>query len=76
MKGNSGSNKIECCANCKFYAELKISKRVVSGLVVGKNRSRFDETHCCLMFVKTENEPYVLEVEPNDMCEMYDRLCE
>ena len=70
----------ECCKNCKYYARLKISKRyvkelgshnVISGWTVGKNGSRFDETHCCLMFVKTENEPYVLEVEPTDMCEMF-----
>lgn len=71
----------ECCENCKFYARLKISKRYVKGLsshgcvygwTVGKsNLGKFDETHCCLMFVKTENEPYVLEVEPTDMCEMF-----
>ena len=70
----------ECCEKCRFYSRLKISKRYVkelgghgyvSGWTVGKSGRKFDETHCCLMFVKTENEPYVLEVEPTDICEMF-----
>ena len=70
----------ERCENCKFYSELKIHKRyvkelgghgIVSGWTVGEKRSQWDETHCCLMFVKTEGEPYVLEVVPDDRCEMF-----
>lgn len=70
----------ERCENCRFYSELRINKRyvkeigkngVVSGWNVGIKRSKFEDKHCCLMFVKTENEPYVLEVTPNDRCEMF-----
>lgn len=73
-------NDNECCKNCKFYAELKISQRyvkpiernnIISGFSIGKKGSLFEKTHCCLMFVKTENEPYVLEIGPFDMCEMF-----
>lgn len=70
----------ERCENCKFYSELKIYKRciktlggygAVSGWTVGEHDGLWDKSHCCLMFVKTENEPYVLEVKPYDMCEMF-----
>lgn len=70
----------ECCENCKYYTPLKIAKRVVdtigehgivSGWKVSKNSGRFDETHCCVALLD-EADGFVLEVEPNDMCEMFE----
>lgn len=70
----------ECCMNCKFYSDLKISERkvkpiernnIITGFRVEKNGSRFERTHCCSMFIETEKEHYFLEVEPMDFCEMF-----
>ena len=70
----------ERCENCRFYSELKINKRFikeiggdgfVSGFELATRLSEFQDSHCCLLFVKTENDPYVFEVTPNDTCECF-----
>lgn len=53
----------EICKNCKYITMLK------HNFTVGKG---FEESFCCTIFAN-EEDGFVIEVELNDMCEMYQR---
>ena len=56
----------EKCTNCKFCHELRLLKRKEPPI-------EFEHRSCCVMFPFTEPgyDAFVLEVEGNDMCEMF-----
>lgn len=69
----------ECCENCKFYKRIKLSKRkierivnngIISGVKIVKSRGLFEESHYCDVLTY-EEDGFALEVESNDMCEMF-----
>ena len=49
------------CELCKYYRGLH------HNFVKGKG---FEESHCCILF-STEKDAFVLEVEPQGICEMF-----
>ena len=55
----------ECCAKCRYYHRLKHNFKVGVG---------FEESYCCdvLMHLPDTHEPWIQEVTPNGMCEMYE----
>lgn len=55
---------MERCETCKYYRRLKHNFKHGKG---------FDESYACVVFV---NDPhaFVLEVNANDMCEMYSEV--
>lgn len=63
------------CKNCVFYKKLKIQKRVPQdtgfGLVIHKEITSFEETHCCSL-CKDELDGFLLEVRENDMCDRFE----
>lgn len=54
----------ERCADCAFYSILK------HNFTRGKG---FEYSHCCVFFPLTERKGYVIEVSPNDRCEVFAR---
>jgi hypothetical protein len=54
----------ERCEDCAYYADLSHNFAVHKG---------FEQSHCCVAFVCTENTGYVVEVSPDDRCEMFAR---
>lgn len=54
----------ERCENCEYYSNLECDFEKGKGL---------KKSHCCLYFVLTERERYVIEVRPNDRCEVFAR---
>ena len=55
----------ECCANCRYFHKLKKDFEIGVG---------FKESFCCdvlLHFDKDDEYTFVLEVNAEDMCEMY-----
>lgn len=53
----------ERCERCKHATRLKHNFQVGIG---------FEESFCCTLFAK-EKDGFVLQVELNDMCEMYEK---
>lgn len=51
------------CENCKYLKRLKHNCRVGSG---------FEESSCCIVFANEKN-GFALQVELNDVCEMYQK---
>ena len=59
------AEKEEKCSNCKYYHMLKHNR------VIGK---RHEISHCCDVLLHIEKEDahtFILEVSPDDVCEMY-----
>lgn len=55
----------EKCSNCQYYHMLKHNR------VVGK---RYEVSHCCdalLHIDKKDAHTFIIEVSPDDMCELY-----
>ena len=55
------------CSNCKYYHKLKHSFKQGMG---------FTETACCIVLTRCDEDvdefdSFVVEVEPDDMCEMF-----
>lgn len=55
---------VERCENCEYYCDLEHNFQKGVG---------FEKSHCCLYFVLTERERYVVETAPNSMCEGFKR---
>lgn len=51
----------KACKNCKYMTSLKHNFTVGKGL---------EDSFCCTIFAKEKN-GFVLQVELNDICEMY-----
>ena len=54
----------EICKNCKYKSKLK------HNFAVGKG---FEESFCCIIFVN-EKDGFILEVQNNDYCEMFEEM--
>lgn len=50
----------ECCTTCRFFCKVRKSPTYQDVL-----------TNVCAYFLVMDNEDYILEVEPNDMCECW-----
>jgi len=50
----------ECCVNCKHIRRLKHNFKQGAG---------FEESFCCVVFV--DEDGYAVEVDKDDMCEMF-----
>ena len=57
----------ERCENCTFYSILQHNFKTGVG---------FERSNCCVLFPITESAGYVVEVSPNDRCEMFTRRAE
>lgn len=55
---------VEICENCKFYRDLKIDKH-------DPKLTLYEERKCCIMLAVTEPDGFVLEVEPDSVCEVF-----
>lgn len=56
--------KDECCNNCRYFALLEHNFKRGNG---------FEKSNCCLMFPFVFKEMAVVEVLPDDRCEMFVR---
>lgn len=56
-----GEVRADSCHKCKFYRELKHNFKQNIG---------YEISHACLLFAD-ENDAYVVQVSPDDMCEMF-----
>ena len=54
----------ERCVDCDYCSILKHNFKVGEG---------FEKSYCCVAFPLTEHAGYVVEVTPNDRCEMFCR---
>lgn len=70
FKNHGDFKNLECfdreerCEICKYYHPLKHNFQIGKG---------YEESYCCDVLFRQYGDGWILEVDPNGMCEMYAR---